>query len=194
MHNLLPADGCVEYLPGFLSPQSSENYFRAFEQSIAWQADQVKIYGKVHTLKRKIAWYGDAEYAYRYSQSTKTARPWTEELLKLKTQLEAFTGESFNSCLLNYYHDGNDCMGWHCDNEKMMQTGATIASISLGAERIFKFKHKHTKEICSILLEQGSLLLMKGETQQHWKHSLPASKKVSAPRINLTFRVFDTPS
>jgi alkylated DNA repair dioxygenase AlkB len=191
MQNLLPADGCVTYVRDFLDTESSTDYFLKFQEGVHWQSDMVRMYGKVHTLKRKIAWYGDDAYGYRYSQLTRTALPWPTELLRLKTQLEAFTGESFNSCLLNYYHDGHDCMGWHADNEKMMKTGATIASISLGAERVFKFRHKHTHEMISILLEQGSLLLMKGETQEHWKHSLPASKKISTPRINLTFRVFD---
>ena len=192
MLNLLPVDGHVEYFPDFLNAESSDRFFETLESTIAWQADQLKMFGKLLTLKRKIAWYGDAPYAYRYSQSTKIALPWTPELCQLKAQLEDFSGESFNSCLLNYYHHGGDSMGWHRDNEKTMTSGATIASISLGAERLFKFKHKDAQLAQSILLEHGSLLLMKGETQQHWKHSLPASKKITTPRINLTFRVFDT--
>ena len=188
---IITADGCVDYFPEFLSTQSSNAYFSVLEDSIDWSADQLKMFGKTHTLNRKIAWYGDAAYAYRYSQSTKIALPWTPELLQIKAHLQAFSGEVFNSCLLNYYHHGGDSMGWHTDNEKTMTSGAAIASISLGAERIFKFKHQHSNEVRSILLEHGSLLLMKGATQQYWKHSLPASKKISVPRINLTFRLFN---
>lgn len=187
---IIACDGCVEYFPDFLTTQSSESYFKALEDCIDWSADQLKMFGKTHTLNRKVAWYGDAAYAYRYSQSTKIALPWTPELMLIKAHLQAFTGEAFNSCLLNYYYHGGDSMGWHADNEKTMTSGATIASVSLGAERTFKFKHKQSNEVRSILLEHGSLLLMKGATQQYWKHSLPASRKITAPRINLTFRLF----
>ncbi len=192
MMNLLPYDGCVEYYPAFLTPQQSQDMFLMLEQTIHWSADSIVMFGKELTLKRKIAWYGDAPFAYRYSQSTKTALPWITPLQLLKTQLESFTGEHFNSCLLNYYHDGHDSMGWHTDNEKMMRKGATIASISLGATREFKFKHIKDNTLTGIKLDNGSLLLMKENTQEHWKHSLPARKKITQPRINLTFRVFDT--
>lgn len=192
MLNLLPYDGCAEYYPDFFTLEESIRYFNALKDGIDWQADQVRIFGKYLTLKRKIAWYGEEAYAYRYSQNTKIALPWTPVLETIKQHVEDLTGETFNSCLLNYYHDGNDSMGWHSDNEKMMKTGASIASISLGAERAFKFKHTLSKEIRHIMLANGSLLMMRGTIQQHWKHSLPVSKKITSPRINLTFRVFDT--
>lgn len=192
MLNLLPFDGNALYYPDAFCTQESNHYFKLLEKGIAWQADQVRMFGKSLTLRRKIAWYGDDAFAYRYSQSTKVALPWTPALQTIKKHVEEVSGESFNSCLLNYYHDGNDSMGWHSDNEKMMKTGASIASVSFGAERVFKFKHNLNKDVTQITLAHGSLLLMQGNIQEHWKHSLPASKKITCPRINLTFRVFDT--
>ena len=110
-------------------------------------------------------------------------------MLRLKATVEAIAGASFNSCLINLYHHGEEGMSWHSDDEPSLVRGATIASVSLGAERKFAFKHKREPGLtASIVLEHGSLLLMKGATQEHWLHALPKTKRVSAPRINLTFR------
>ena len=152
--------------------------------------DEVVIYGKHIVTDRKIAWYGDEPYNYTYSNTTKQAHLWTRELLQLKQVVEESTDTVFNSCLLNLYHNGAEGMSWHSDNEEALGKNAVIASLSLGAQRKFSFKHKQNKKTVSLELEDGSLLLMKGETQQHWQHSLPKTTKVHEPRINLTFRQF----
>ena len=135
-----------------------------------------------------MAWYGDTDFEYTYSKITKRALPWTAELVALKKIIEKKTGEKFNSCLLNLYHNGDEGMAWHSDAEKVLKKNGAIASLSLGAERKFTFKHKETKETISLILENGSLLVMKGSTQTSWLHRLPPTKLISKPRINLTFR------
>jgi alkylated DNA repair dioxygenase AlkB len=136
----------------------------------------VNYYGKVLTSR----------VANQYS--TKQALAWTKELYELKQMVEEFAGTTFNSCLLNLYHNGDEGMGWHSDDEESIGKNNTIASLSLGAERKFLFKHKQTKQIVSLVLEHGSLLIMKDVTQANWLHSLAKSKNVTQPRINLTFR------
>ena len=146
------------------------------------------IFGKRIVTARKVAWYGDSDFSYTYSGTTKQALVWTDELAALKSIVEKLTATRFNSCLLNLYHDGNEGMAWHSDDEKSLGRDSTIASVSLGAEREFRFKHKRTDEKISVLLESGSLLVMKGTTQTHWLHSIPEVEENQIPRINLTFR------
>jgi alkylated DNA repair dioxygenase AlkB len=153
-----------------------------------WKHDEAVIFGKHITTKRKTAWYADERYAYTYSNITKQALPWTEELLQIKQLTQKLTNATYNSCLLNLYHTGEETMGWHSDDEKSLARQQAIASFSFGAERKFAFKHKRTGETVSMLLEHGSLLVMKDATQTNWLHRLPPTKKVTAPRINLTFR------
>lgn len=188
---LLDHDGLVEYIPNFLNRPLGSDFFTKLKNEIIWQQDQLVIFGREVTTKRRVSWYGSEAYCYIYSNAEKVARPWTPSLISLKNKLEFLTQESYNACLLNFYDDGSQGMGWHSDDESMMTANATIASISLGAERKFNFRHKKTQETVSILLEHGSLLLMKGEVQTYWKHNLPVSKKVWEPRINLTFRQVD---
>jgi alkylated DNA repair dioxygenase AlkB len=188
--NILPYDGEVNYFGSIIAPQQSQNYTERLLETITWKHDQVVIYGKHITTARKTAWYGDENYPYTYSNTTKHALSWNSELLELKAIVEKFSQLSFNSCLLNLYHSGVEGMAWHSDDEKVLGRNAVIASLSLGAERKFSFKHKRSKETISIRLENGSLLLMKKDTQNHWLHSLPKTTKVSEPRINLTFRRF----
>ena len=145
-------------------------------------------YGKRIITARRVAWYGDADYSYTYSGTTKTALAWTRELQALKYLIEGKTGTVFNSCLLNLYDDGSQGMAWHSDDEKSRGKNTTIASLSLGAERKFSLRHKRTVESVSIQLEDGSLMVMKGTTQTFWQHSVPKSAKITTPRINLTFR------
>ncbi|MBB6274461.1 alkylated DNA repair dioxygenase AlkB [Pedobacter cryoconitis] len=186
--NLLPYDGEVIYYGQVISPCRLAYYLQRLLEDIVWKNDEAIIFGKHITTKRKVAWYGDAEYAYTYSNTTKHALLWTEDLLALKQVVEQLSGTQFNSCLLNLYHDGNEGMAWHSDDEKSLGRNTTIASLSFGAERKFAFKHKSTKQALSVLLENGSLLVMKGATQSHWLHALPKTTKVARPRINLTFR------
>lgn len=186
--NLLPADGTVNYYGRILDHAESLRYCDTLLQTIPWKNDEAVIFGKHIVTARKVAWYGDSHYAYAYSGTTKQALIWTEELRDLKSLIEILTGATFNSCLLNLYHDGNEGMAWHSDDEKSLGRNTTIASLSFGAERKFCFKHKRTQETVSLMLEDGSLLVMKDATQTHWLHRLPKSAKIRTPRINLTFR------
>lgn len=186
--NILPYDGEVIYHGHLLSSAQGMHYFSKLMETIHWQHDEAVIFDKKIITKRKVAWYGDNNYAYTYSKSTKVALPWTNELSALKKMTEEKTGTKFNSCLLNLYHNGEEGMAWHSDDEKALGKETTIASLSLGAARKFSFKHKATKEKRDIILDNGSLIIMKGKTQSCWLHSLPKSVKVKHPRINLTFR------
>jgi alkylated DNA repair dioxygenase AlkB len=186
--NLLPYDGTVNYYGHILSNEAATKFLRILLETIEWKNDEAIIFGKKYITKRKVAWYGDQPFEYAYSNITKRALIWTKELLELKTLVEKETKETFNSCLLNLYHTGDEGMAWHSDAEKDLQKNGAIASVSFGAERKFSFKHKTSSETISTLLEHGSLLVMKGKTQTHWLHRLPPSKKIFQPRINLTFR------
>lgn len=187
-HNYLSHQGEAFYFGRIFSEAESNKYYPHLMEEIKWQNDEVMIYGKKVTTKRKVAWYGDKAFGYKYSNITKIALPWSPVLKMLKKAVELESGESFNSCLLNLYHDGSESMGWHSDGEKELKKHAAIASLSFGAERRFSFKHRITNERVSLYLEHGSLLIMKGETQENWLHSLPPTKSVCSPRINLTFR------
>lgn len=189
--NLLPKDGIVVYYKNILTSQEANHYLDCLLNTIEWKNDQAFIYGKLIITKRKVAWYGDTDYEYTYSKTTKRALPWTKELVELKKMIEDKTGEKFNSCLLNLYHNGDEGMAWHSDAEKELKKNGAIGSLSLGAERKFTFKHKETKETISLILENGSLLVMKGTTQSSWLHRLPPTKLISTLRINLTFRSID---
>ena len=187
-HNLLPKDGTVNYYGKLMPQDQADRYLKSLLDTIEWKNDEAIIFGKRIITKRKVAWYGDLPFEYTYSKVTKKALPWTAELLELKTLVEEKSGDTFNSCLLNLYHDGSEGMAWHSDAEKDLVKNGAIASMSFGAERKFAFKHKETKETVSLTLENGSLLIMKGTTQTHWLHRLPPTTLVKSPRVNLTFR------
>ncbi|MCE2754401.1 MAG: alpha-ketoglutarate-dependent dioxygenase AlkB [Ignavibacteriae bacterium] len=186
--SLLPHDGEAIYYPGDLLPLSNPSWLDILTDSIAWSNDTVKMFGKTLTLNRKSAWYGDPGAAYSYSGIRREPLKWTEELLMIKKLCEEVSNATFNSVLCNYYHDGKDGMGWHCDDERELGKEPIIASVSFGAERIFAFKHRNSKERINIRLEHGSMLIMRGQTQHSWQHALPKSTIVHEPRINLTFR------
>ncbi|MEO6903151.1 MAG: alpha-ketoglutarate-dependent dioxygenase AlkB [Bacteroidia bacterium] len=186
--NLLPNDGIVNYYGKLFNNALANYFFDKLLTTIEWKNDEAFIFGKHIITKRKVAWYGDGDFEYTYSNSTKRALPWTKSLLELKTIVEEKTAEKFNSCLLNLYHNGNEGMAWHSDAEKDLKKNGAIASLSFGAERKFAFKHKVTQETISLILEHGSLLVMKDATQTNWLHRLPPTKKINKPRINLTFR------
>jgi alkylated DNA repair dioxygenase AlkB len=190
--NLLPVDGEVNYINTFLSHSQADTLFDSLLTSIAWSHDEIVMFGRKIITSREVAWYGDSGLNYRYSGVTKQPLPWTSDLINLKQLIEEVSGDTFNSCLLNLYHSGREGMGWHSDDEKELKYDGTIASVSLGAPRRFVFKHR-TESLPKpeILLEHGSLLLMKGSTQRHWWHRLPPSSKVSKSRINLTFRTIN---
>lgn len=186
--SILPQDGEVSYHGEIMSQAESRYYLNVLLAEIQWRSDQAVIFGKCIETKRKVAWYAEQAFPYTYSKVTKYALPWTQSLKALKTIVEEKTEETYNSCLLNLYHDGSEGMAWHSDGEKELKEYGAIASLSFGAMRKFSFKHKQTKEVVSLNLKAGSLLVMKGETQQHWLHRLPPTKKVQDLRVNLTFR------
>lgn len=188
--NLLPYNGMVNYFGKIMSREDDLRYLDALLYTIPWKNDEAKIFGRHIITKRKVAWYGDDNYSYTYSNTTKHSLPWTPELTELKELTEKLTGARFNSCLLNLYHNGGEGMSWHSDDEKSLGKDTAIASLSFGAERKFVLKHRLSKESVPIVLESGSLLVMKGTTQTNWLHSLPKSKKVLTPRVNLTFRSY----
>ncbi len=189
--NLLPHDGTVNYYGPVMQLGDADQYFNSLLQNIEWKNDEAIIFGKKIITKRKVAWYGEQPFSYTYSKTTKTALPWTNDLLALKEIIECETNETFNSCLLNLYHDGSEGMAWHSDGEKDLKKNGAIGSLSFGAERKFSFKHKRTKEAVSQILHHGSLLVMKDTTQTSWLHRLPPTKTVHTPRINLTFRTIE---
>ncbi len=186
--NLLPYDGEVYYHGVVLTTAQADAYFQTLFDTIAWKQDEAVIMGKTLLTKRKVAWYADEPFQYTYSKKTKTALPWLPVLQELKHIAQTHSGESYNACLLNLYHTGEEGMAWHSDAERDLKKNGAIASLSLGAQRKFSFKHKRTAETQSVLLEHGSLLVMKGTTQSHWLHRLPPTRTVALPRISLTFR------
>ena len=189
--NLLPYDGEVHYYGQLIDFLSANRFYDDLMENIAWENDVAILFGKRIVTKRKVAWYGEKPFSYTYSNNTKYALAWTDSLLILKNKIEKASGETFNSCLLNLYHDGSEGMAWHSDGEKMLKKNGAIASLSFGAERKFAFKHKTSKETVALVLQHGSLLIMKGQTQTHWLHRLPPTKRIHTPRINLTFRTIE---
>jgi alkylated DNA repair dioxygenase AlkB len=190
--NLLPEDGNVHYYGKLFTKEKANFFLDHLLKTIEWKNDEAIIFGKKIITKRKVSWYGDIDFEYTYSKITKRALPWTKELLILKAIAEETTGETYNSCLLNLYHTGEEGMAWHSDGEKDLKKNGAISSVSFGAERKFAFKHKITKEVVSLILEHGSLLVMKGTTQANWLHRLPPTKLVKSPRVNLTFRTINS--
>ena len=189
-YNVLPYDGIAEYYGVIFEKKEANEYLTRLLNTIELKNDEVIIYRKHIITKRKVAWYGDAGFNYSYSNTEKKALDWTEELIVLRRTVENLSGIKFNSCLLNLYHDGEEGMSWHSDDEKSLGENTCIASLSFGAERKFYFKHKKTNQSLFVTLEHGSLLVMKGSTQTNWLHALPKSKRIHKPRINLTFRTF----
>ena len=174
--NILPFDGNVIYLCIIFSRNEANHFLNELFNSIEWKQDEAFVFGKHMFTNRKVAWYGDEPFTYSYSNHTKTALPWTPELITLKKIVENKTETSYNSCLLNLYHDGSEGMAWHSDDESTLKKNGTIAALSFGADRKFSFKHKTKKASTSVVLEHGSLLLMKDETQTYWLHRLPTTK------------------
>lgn len=186
--NHLPYDGEVFFWGSIFSPDEADRYFSILNAEILWQPDQAVIFGNTITTRRHVAWYGERAFSYTYSGIEKIAHPWTDTLHELKQIVEKKTTATYNACLLNRYHSGEEGMAWHSDGERDLQRHAAIASLSFGAQRKFSFKHKRSKEKVDLWLPHGSLLVMRGSTQEHWLHRLPPTKRIHSPRINLTFR------
>ena len=177
------------YIPNFYKQEVADGLFTSLKSTIAWKQESMNMYGKEVKFPRLTAWYGDDDKSYSFSGVKLEPLPWTKELLQIKYDIQPLCETSFNSVLLNLYRDGNDSISWHTDAEKELGKSPIIASVNFGAERVFQLKHMHTQEKIEILLQHGSLLVMMGELQHYWKHQVPKSKKITQPRINLTFRV-----
>jgi alkylated DNA repair dioxygenase AlkB len=187
-HFILPNAELV-YIPNFFNKLESDNYFSAIKEDTNWQHDDITIFGKTHKQPRLTALYGDTNQTYSYSNITMHPEPFTKSLKAIKSKVEKFSNEKFNTLLINLYRDGNDSNGWHADNEKELGKNPVIASVSFGEERPFHFKHRTLKnERHKLNLSHGSLLIMKGEMQYYWLHQIAKTKKKIQPRINLTFR------
>ena len=189
--SLIKADNLsVEYIENFFDFDQSQLYMEHLTNDIKWKREKIRMWGKEIVTKKRIAWYADKGKSYTYSGSTFRPDQWSELLLEIKKYVEQYMNFQFNSVLLNEYPNGKVGMGWHSDDERELGIDPIIASLSFGANRDFIFKHKTDKSVDNIKihLKSGSLLLMLGSTQHHWKHSLPKRLKVREPRINLTFR------
>jgi alkylated DNA repair dioxygenase AlkB len=182
-------DAELIYIPNLFSINKSNSYFNKLKTDIEWKQDKITVYGKTYMQPRLTALYGETNQPYSYSNITMYPKPFSKDLLDIKTNIEAVTANLFNTVLLNLYRDGNDSNGWHADNEKGLGEDPIIASLSFGESRPFHFKHKTLKnERHKLLLEHGSLLIMRGAMQQHWLHQIAKTKKQIGERINLTFR------
>ena len=189
--NLLPYDGQVNDL-GIVIDYPSPLFYNLLTE-LPWQEDIVTLFGKTHVTTRQIVWMGDSDIDYQYSGHTRQTIPWTDTVFHVKQHVEQQLlilgiDVNFNSCLLNYYPSGEDGMGYHADDERELGEQPVIASLSLGATRKFVFKHKKTQDKVELYLESGQLIVMHGDTQSFWKHSITKTKKVTTGRISLTFR------
>ena len=187
--NHLPFQGETVLYPDFISNQDADYYLEKLQKSLNWRHEPIRMFGKMVMQPRLTALYGDEDRPYGYSGISMIPHIWTDELKKLRKKLHDFTGVEFSHVLCNYYRDGQDSMGWHRDNEAVLGKNPSIASITFGVTRMFQIRHYETKvHKIEIPLTHGSLLMMSGESQHHWEHQIPKSKKVLGPRINLTFR------
>ncbi len=180
--------GDLIYIADFYDLIKSEHFFKVLHDELAWRQETIRLFGKSILIPRKQAWYGDKEAHYKYSGLALIPLPWTDTLRTIKSDLESILPAPFNCVLANLYRDGQDSMGWHSDNEKQLGDKPIIASLSLGQERKFSIKHKISGEKIDLILQSGSLLIMLGNLQEHWQHSIPKTKKIIDSRINLTFR------
>lgn len=188
-HLAIP-DGELHYYPDAFSHGESETFLKQLRDSIHWTRREIRLYGRSIMMPRLIAWYADPGVKYEYSGQASPQKTWTPELLAIRARVETISRHSFNGALLNYYRDGNDSMSWHSDDEKSLGPNPVIASVSFGAVRTFKLHHRHNRSIksLSLPLAPGSLLIMLGETQHHWQHQIPKTRKETGERINITFR------
>lgn len=183
--NILPYDGELFYIEKWLD--NDLLYYSTLLEQLPWMADKGVLFGKEYISKRKMVWMAENNLSYNYAQNMHSAIPFAEYMSELLNKVKVYLPK-LNSCLANHYADGTVGMGYHADNEKELGTNPSIASISLGAERKFKLRHNQTKEVINLNLKSGSLLIMQGNIQANWKHSIPMQKRVKSGRINLTFR------
>jgi alkylated DNA repair dioxygenase AlkB len=183
-------DADVSFMHGFCQPPHSLALLHTLQQEIAWNQETITLWERQRLQPRLSAWYGDPGKRYTYSGTTFHPHPWTPTLLEIKRDVEAATGHTFNSVLLNLYRDEHDSVAWHSDHEREFGDDPVIASLSLGETRVFRFRHKIRKDLkrVELALTDGSLLLMAGSTQRCWQHAIDKERRPCGPRINLTFR------
>ena len=182
-------DADVRLWPQALTAAEADSLFAALRAGIQWQAEDIVIFGQPRRVPRLVAWHGDPGTGYTYSGTMHEPRPWTPELRRLLDRVQALTGHPYNSVLLNLYRDGNDGMGWHADDEPELGRNPVIASVSLGATRRFKLRHRRQRDVTATLeLGHGDVLLMAGTTQHTYVHAVPKTARVVGERINLTLR------
>jgi alkylated DNA repair dioxygenase AlkB len=183
-------EALLDYRPGIFDPNESAIFLKAFINTTPWIQETVQMYGKMMKTPRLTAWYGDSNKSYTFSGNKYYPSPWTEDLLKVKARIEPIAGMAFNTVLLNYYRDGNDSVAWHSDDEYELGIKPVIASVSFGQIRRFDVRQKQNhRHKYAVDLENGSLLLMKGDLQALWEHKIAKSVKPMKERVNLTFRV-----
>jgi alkylated DNA repair dioxygenase AlkB len=185
---LTDVDGELRLYEQFLSRDEATQWFASLRSTLPWHEEHVTMFGKSVTAPRLISWHGDAGAVYTYSGVRHDPAPWTPDLLALRHRIEGVTQRRFNSVLANLYRDGRDSMGWHADKEKELGDAPFIASLSLGAERLFRVRHNRSGKTLDVVLRNGDLLTMGGVFQKHWRHCVPKSAATSDARINLTFR------
>lgn len=188
-HELLPGDGSALLFPSFLSIEESGWVLDTLLAQVPWEITRIPMFGREVTEPRLSAWIADPGVAYRYSGRDRIVHEWSPVLTDLRNRARDVADSAFNGVLANLYRDGHDHMGWHADDERSLGTDPIIASVSLGADRRFDFRHRTTGEIVSTVLPHGSLLVMSGPVQRCWKHRIPKAPKVSAQRVNLTYRL-----
>lgn len=188
---------CYYYYGTPFSIVDSQEISRSILEKCHWRNDKITFFGKTYEQPRKVAFFSDPGVKYTYSKITMEGKPWIEQLDQLREFLFENFSLKFNSCLVNFYRNGDDYMSWHSDNERELGDFPKVASFSFGAERPFQFKLKNKflsltnfeeNSIKQIILENGSLLLMDGKTQERWNHCLPKRKRIQEGRLNLTFR------
>ena len=172
-----------------LTPERSDSIFTSLIESTPWKQDKINFMGKVRPVPRLAAWYSKTLQSYVYSGIKVAAHPYTNLITELNNTVERATGFQFNSVLINLYRDGSDSVSWHADDEPSLGCSITIASLSFGVSRDFQLKRKDGQgKTITIVLENGSLLLMQHPTQRYWLHQIPKRQKIGDERINLTFR------
>jgi alkylated DNA repair dioxygenase AlkB len=186
---LLDRDGEIGYIEDFIPAEEADFLLARLLEELDWQAESIRIAGREIQVPRLVCWYGDTQAHYRYSGVDHRPLPWTATLQALRVRVETRCQRRLNSVLCNLYRDGRDSMGWHADNERELGPNPFIASLSLGAERRFDLRHDRTGEILHLPLTHGSLLLMGGSLQHHWRHRIAKQVGIAEPRINLTFRL-----
>lgn len=188
-YQLLPKDGEAWLFPEFIPGDEADEYLKNVLTEIHWKQEPILIFGKWVMQPRLTALYGVSDKPFGYSGITMQPIPMTKPILEIKKRLSEVSEIDFNTVLFNQYRNGQDSMGWHRDNESELGVNPVVASISFGETRKFRFRHYDEKKLTiDVQLTHGSLLLMTGQTQHNWEHSLPKTAKSEKSRINLTFR------